>query len=133
MCKNGTPEDRKRWASTYYQNNKQAHADWQRGYCQTLKGKYTKLKGKAKSKGLEVTITKEDLSAILSSGICHYCQNLLPPTGGYQVDRLDNRAGYIPGNCVPCCFSCNARKGGLELAGFTYPRTVELLKEILGK
>jgi hypothetical protein len=134
MCKNGTPEDRKRWASTYYQNNKKSHADWQRRYCQTLKGKYSKLKGKAKSKGIEVTITQEDLSCILGSGICDYCKNLLPEHGtGYHVDRIDNRIGYVPGNCVPCCFSCNARKGGLELAGFTYPRSVELLMELLTK
>jgi len=132
VCDNGTPEDRKRWASTYYQNTKQAHADWQRRYCKTLNGKYSKLKGKAKDRGIEVTITKEDLANVLSSGICDYCKCLLPESG-YSVDRVDNRIGYVRGNCVPCCFSCNTRKGGLELAGLIYPRTVEILMEILSK
>jgi hypothetical protein len=132
MTMNGTPEDRKRWASTYYQRTKQEHADWQREYCKTLKGKLAKLRGKANSKGIEVTITIEDLEQILSSGKCHYCEHDLPESG-YNVDRLDNRVGYIAVNCVPCCFSCNSRKGGLELAGLTYPRTVEILLEILGK
>ena len=132
MTKNGTPEDRKRWASTYYQNNKEAHAEWQKQYCKTAKGKYTHLKGKAKERGIDVALSFEEYVVIVSKGKCHYCECELPESG-YSVDRLDNRIGYIAVNCVPCCFSCNTRKGGLELAGLTYPRTVEVLLEILGK
>ena len=132
MCSNGTPEDRKRWASTYYQTHKDEHAQWQRDYNKTLKGKHVKLIAKAKVKGIEVSLTIQELEQILSSGKCHYCGNDLPESG-YSVDRLDNRVGYIAVNCVPCCFSCNARKGYIEGAGFIYPRTVELMMELLGK
>ncbi len=132
MCNNGTPEDRKRWASTYYQKNKNSHADWQREYNKTTKGKHVKLVAKAKLKNIEVNLSLEEYADVVASGKCHYCGNDLPASG-YSVDRLDNRLGYFAVNCVPCCFSCNSRKGGLELAGLTYPRTVEVLMEILGK
>lgn len=29
------------------------------------------------------------------------------------VDRVDNTIGYVPGNCVACCKSCNALKGAV--------------------
>ena len=106
MTKNGTPEDRKRWASTYYQNHKEMYAELQREYNKTLKGKHVKLIAKAKLKGIEVNLSLEEYTNIVSSGKCHYCEHDLPESG-YSVDRLDNRIGYIAVNCVPCCFSCN--------------------------
>lgn len=58
------------------------------------------------------------------------CRGPLSPTG-HNVDRVDNRKGYEWSNVVPCCGPCNTRKGYLEGAGFTYPRNVELLRELL--
>ena len=57
---------------------------------------------------------------------CHYCGS--PPcrklyktkcangtmiTNG--IDRQDNNLGYIPSNCVPCCWNCNASKRNLPI------------------
>lgn len=50
---------------------------------------------------------------------------------GSGIDRQDHRLGYVHGNCVPCCSNCNTKKGLLEAAGLVYPRTVEVLMEIL--
>jgi hypothetical protein len=35
------------------------------------------------------------------------------------IDRLDNSLGYIVGNCVPCCVTCNIAKGERTLEQFT--------------
>lgn len=34
------------------------------------------------------------------------------------IDRVDNTEGYVPGNCVPACHSCNTAKGSLTLTDF---------------
>lgn len=31
------------------------------------------------------------------------------------VDRVNNEVGYVPGNCVPCCATCNRAKACLNL------------------
>jgi len=49
------------------------------------------------------------------------------------VDRLDHKRIYILGNVVPCCKLCNDKKGCLEMAGLCYPRTIEILAEILNQ
>ena len=34
------------------------------------------------------------------------------------IDRLDNTAGYTPGNCVPCCWDCNRMKSNKTVEDF---------------
>lgn len=74
-----------------------------------------------------ISLGEYELVAVLS---CDYCGGKLPQQG-HGLDRLDNRLGYAVANVVPCCKDCNRVKGCLELAGFTYPRTVELMRELL--
>ena len=38
---------------------------------------------------------------------CFYCGNPIATTG---IDRLNNNLGYVIGNCVPCCGTCNMMK-----------------------
>src|SRR6266478_407202 len=61
---------------------------------------------------------------------CYYCGSALSSTG-CGLDRQDNERGYEIGNVVPCCKDCNFKKGHLEYVGFMFPRTTELLLEIL--
>ncbi len=98
-------------------------------YRRTVRSKYKKLKEKARLRDLDLMITFEQYKE-LTSKPCHYCGNTLPEYG-YGLDRSDNSLGYVVGNIVPCCADCNVRKGALEMAGFTYPRTIELLKELI--
>jgi hypothetical protein len=57
---------------------------------------------------------------------CHYCgvafsRKVGKPGREYicnGVDRVDNTAGYLPDNCVPCCQFCNIAKGTLTTAEF---------------
>jgi len=39
---------------------------------------------------------------------CHYCGGEVEQRLG--LDRIDNDKGYIPGNVVQCCLTCNHMK-----------------------
>lgn len=99
-------------------------------YHKSFKGRYANLKNKAKHRGLPFELSLDDYRRVVNSGVCYFCGGTLP-TNGSGVDRLDNRLGYVRGNCISCCWSCNTIKGRVEGLGFVYPRTMELLKEIL--
>ncbi len=96
----------------------------------SVNGRYSILKYSAKSRGKEVLISLEEYAAIVAEAVCHFCKGGLPRAGG-GLDRLDHTKPYQIGNVVPCCKACNHRKGKLESAGFSYPRTVELMRELI--
>lgn len=104
---------------TYYINTR--NAVWRR---------YSVFKSVAKHLHRDFTLTQEDYAALVESNTCNYCGGPLPEVG-YGIDRLNNRLGYVHGNVVPCCEQCNEKKGSLEGIGFTYPRTEELLRELI--
>lgn len=129
-------EKRKANAQRYYQSLRQdkhkyylANKDRWAAYVRSTNGRFHRFKARAKRRGFEWGLSLEEYT-LLSSLPCSYCGGLLPPTGG-GLDRQDHRLGYILGNTVPCCTRCNSIKGAIEMAGFMYPRTVELLKERL--
>jgi hypothetical protein len=95
-----------------------------------LDAKFAQLKAQAKSRQKDFTLTKEFYFTLVTPNTCHYCGGTLPETGT-GIDRIDHRTGYTAENVVPCCTSCNTRKGALEGAGFVYPRTVTLLQELV--
>ena len=68
----------------------------------------------------------------ITSSPCHYCgiawsknfpnrKDTGKTNGNYKhngIDRLDNRVGYIPSNCVPCCMTCNTAKAQMTVSEF---------------
>jgi hypothetical protein len=77
-------------------------------------------------------LSREQFQQIIGQN-CHYCGS--PPseksnrkdviTGKFKnpspingIDRQDNRKGYIIGNCVPCCTTCNKAKSSSSLDDF---------------
>lgn len=60
------------------------------------------------------TLTVDQYKLIATSN-CHYCGEIPKNNGRYftlnGIDRVDNSAGYVDGNCVPCCSLCNRAKG----------------------
>lgn len=66
---------------------------------------------------------KWTLSAVeayhLITGTCKYC-GFKPdwPNNRVGIDRVNNDLGYVSGNCVPCCFTCNSAKGEKTLKEF---------------
>jgi hypothetical protein len=101
-----------------------------RKYAASVRGHFTILKSSAKTRKLEMLLNFEQYQGLVSTNECYYCHQPLPRCGT-GLDRLDHRVGYILGNVVPCCKSCNEIKGKLEGAGFIYPRTVELMRELI--
>jgi len=79
-------------------------------YHQTLKGKYTALRAKAKVRNLDVQISFKEYEELTKMGQCHYCSSALP-TVGFGIDRKDNNLGYTKENVVACCNLCNTKKG----------------------
>jgi len=53
-----------------------------------------------------------DLFAELVRGACEYCG---AREGINGIDRQDNALGYVEGNCVPCCKTCNFLKRDMPL------------------
>jgi hypothetical protein len=116
---------------TAYKNNRERSQARGRAFSRTPKGQFGFMRRRAKKESLELNLTFEEFLDIRSLP-CQYCKGTLPEAGS-GIDRQDNRLGYISGNCVPCCGSCNTTKGLLEAAGLTYPRTLDILMEILAE
>ena len=95
----------------------------------TPKIRFSRAKWAAKERQKDWTLGLAEYTVLVSEP-CFYCHRSISETG-IGLDRSDHRIGYVHGNVVPCCTECNSRKGGLEAAGFLYPRTVELLLELL--
>lgn len=67
----------------------------------------------AKAKGLSFELSPQEFVALLLAP-CDYCG--VAPGGG--VDRVDSARGYVAGNCVSCCATCNYAKRELSRAEF---------------
>lgn len=80
---------------------------------------YKETHWKAKKRGLEWRITKEQFKTLTSQN-CSYCGR--SPSNVHKhpkyrgqyiyngIDRVDNSVGYIFENCVTCCEQCNRAK-----------------------
>jgi hypothetical protein len=66
------------------------------------------LRYTAGRRGIECAISFEHYMTVIAEP-CHWCGGKLPETG-HGVDRLINERGYVLGNCVSCCDTCNRAK-----------------------
>lgn len=78
---------------------------------QTFTAKFSSIKGGAKARGYDFTLTLEDTSGMLLDN-CYYCGK---PAQGEKVklhglDRVINDRGYHKDNVVTCCYECNKAK-----------------------
>lgn len=119
-----------RLSQAYKQRNPEKTKTWSHSAARKPKHRFNHAVSRAKYLNLEWTLTLEQHQLLLATGKCFYCPGLLPATG-VGLDRIDHLRGYLPDNVVPCCASCNRLKGRIEGLGFVYPRTVELLNELL--
>jgi len=99
-------------------------------YRKTLRGRYSHFKVVSKRRGINVCIDFVEFTQLATSR-CHYCNAEPTIKYGYGIDRQNHRKAYVSTNVVPCCRKCNMKKGILERLGFVYPRTCELLRELL--
>ena len=100
---------RKRARERYHEGYKGTMLEKQRLYRQTMKGKYSYLKARSKSRNIEMLITENEYINIITEATCFYCYGELP-LSSYGLDRKDNDIGYTIENVVPCCKECNTSK-----------------------
>lgn len=91
-------------------------------------------KGSSK-RGLDFSLTRDQVMELFL-GDCYYCG--APPARTENareqfivrngVDRVDNSIGYIPSNCVSCCYPCNWSKNDESVEVF-----IERCKRIASK
>lgn len=85
-------------------------------YCKVLKWRkehpieyaYQKLRGNAKRRGKEFTITLEDFKKF-----CYETEYIMRKGRtkiSYSIDRIDDNKGYVPGNLQPLTVSENSKK-----------------------
>ena len=86
----------------------------------------TGYKNSAAERGYGFLLTENQFQNLATSA-CHYCGGLPSnvekrPHGEtfiYNgIDRVNNEVGYIDGNCVPCCWTCNRLKRDLSREKF---------------
>ncbi len=68
----------------------------------------------AKKRGLEVTLSEEDLTHLYGQS-CIYCGTSDTDIG---IDRMNNRLGYTWNNSVPSCSMCNMMKETMSYCTF---------------
>lgn len=83
------------------------------------------IRGNAHKRRIPWEISLDTARSLITKN-CHYRGR--PPhqvsrgrNGNFMyngIDRVDNSAGYITGNVVPCCGTCNFAKLGMSLAEF---------------
>jgi len=88
-------------------------------------GRYASSMHIAKRRSLEWNLSIEEYYDLLSSNKCHYCDDPLQETGT-GLDRIDNNKGYILGNVIPCCSSCNITR----FDNYSYEEMLVLSKTI---
>ena len=112
----------------YKENQRQralARSHKKHPYGYRIERKLGENKGAALRRGKEWTITDEEARRCFISD-CYYCGRVpewdlrtLPKGRKIKsngIDRVDNNLGYIPGNCVPCCYECNVTKRMMTLS-----------------
>jgi len=109
----------------------------------TVKGRFIRLirgyRQGAESRGYCWSLSEEK-AIELFRGACAFCgERFSRVLGGGTpseilvngIDRWDNSKGYVPGNCVPCCTTCNYAKG--KQAGGEYLAHVRKIYEHCSK
>lgn len=81
---------------------------------------YAGYQWSAKKRNREFALTENQFRA-LTLADCHYCNSrpskIMKTSSKLSIyvyngiDRVDNKIGYIVGNCVSCCECCNKAKG----------------------
>lgn len=89
-----------------------AKADARRGTPRQLYMTYLRSAG---YKDIEFALTIAECEAIFSKQ-CEYCGMTPSPLNG--IDRKDNSVGYVMGNVVPACKTCNYAKRAMTVTEF---------------
>ena len=90
--------------------------------------RYYDYKKKALQRNLAFDITFEEFQDYWNKP-CHYCNDLVD---GIGIDRVDNEIGYVSGNTVSCCTTCNFMKRATPYAEFI-DKCIKISNNLLSK
>ena len=79
--------------------------------------KFHKLKSRAKKRGIDFLLSKNEAVILFKEFNCYYCKQTFSkdkPSTRRSVDRVDASLGYAKNNCVASCFECNVVKSHWE-------------------
>ena len=108
----------------YYKTHKENWLDFsktQKGRANNLLSSY-KHNDKKYNRG-ECTLTGQWIVDNIFTKTCHYCGE--DDWQKLGCDRIDNALPHTPDNVVPCCKSCNDKKGTTE-----YQEFMRLIKKV---
>lgn len=92
-------------------NYNEKYAERKEVWRQTLKGKYSSYRAKAKSRKIQFQLTYEEFLTFWQQS-CHYCGIGIETIG---LDRIDSSQGYVLQNIVSCCSICNQIKSDTNI------------------
>lgn len=109
---------RKHYGRNYRKGPKAKLEERQRNeiYRKKPSNRFNSAKSRLKYKQVEFTLSLKEYSEIIKAP-CHYC-GIPNDGGGSGLDRIDNNVGYVVGNLVSCCGTCNRMKSDLFLPQF---------------
>lgn len=108
------------------------HPDTYKRKRTSIPDRFSRARSAAKRRGKTWELTVDQYKLLISKP-CFYGKDHPCATTGSGLDRLNNKIGYTIINVVPCCGLHNTQKGLLEMIGFQFPRTVELMTELTQK
>jgi len=118
----------KEYLHQYNVNNNEKLKTYKKRYYSEQYGRASRLEIHYKSEDKkhnrgECTIDRYYIMNNIFTSACVYCGESDWKKLG--CDRKDNSLAHTPENCVPCCFDCNRKKGGMSYD--------EYMKKILGE
>ena len=96
--------------AAYYHNNKSEINTHKAQYRQQPLAKFKMYVRGAKLRGIVFDLTFEQFMTFWQKP-CHYSGHTIATIG---LDRVDNTKGYVVGNVVPCCTTCNRFKRKMD-------------------
>ena len=113
------PDKAKQIQKKYRDSHKEKKEEWKKNNKELLRAgnlvqKYKRNDKKA-NRG-ECTLTPQWIVENIFSKSCHYCNET--DWAKIGCDRIDNSKPHTPDNVVPCCYSCNCKKGTKKYEDF---------------
>ncbi len=111
----------------WHKNNREKARKNLHKYRRTAKGRFVHAKVYAKNRKHEFLLTFEEYTNEVSKP-CYYCNGVFKKTETrIGLDRIDNNLGYLPGNVVSSCVTCNRVKSDC----FTKDETKAMINLVL--
>lgn len=83
-------------------------------YQQSVRGRYARFKTASKKRDLTFLLSLEQFTSIVAAP-CHYCGE---DRKQRNLDRIDNKLGYVLDNVASCCGMCNMMKRNYTMSEF---------------